>query len=458
MLGFILKNAPNIREFHAWDTASIQVKPSFLQKFDARALEHCTLLGMDQLRVYGDPSKSSETRFLPFFNGGGARLRSLCLTGPRVLPANAFPALTLLLIASGRPRTTMEDLITFLAGCPRLEEAYIYNIQRNPFHAHTLPSPPILLPRLKYLYYTCDRRYQDSEWEEDADPIEYLLSRTSIPSTCHLYLTVKGAREQPAVTNRRILTSVCRHVQEKDTVSRVFLWLTNSPPTHMQLVFSQGSLRLHYGYQFHFVDALPPLAPFFSKTKDVRVRYGDKCGYTPIVHSLATTLPTTFPSIEVLSLIRQNPDLWANTTRSESVEALHQYLGARVPQPSEPLSISNSEADRIPWHPRLDTLWVSVESKEEIASLRETLADRTALGFPIRCVIVHHCFEARSKALALLRALEDDAEEVILMEISASSFRFLGEGDWVQRLPDRFSLPAALRRDWPTRWYQTKED
>ena len=127
---------------------------------------------------------------------------------------------------SNQSRIAMGDLFRFLAGCPRLEEAHIYNIQWDPFHTPPSSPPPLSLPHLKYLHCTY-RRHRDSGWEEGADPIEYLLSRTSIPPTCHLYFTVDGSREESDGTNRGILANVCRHIHEKNAVSRVLFWLVD---------------------------------------------------------------------------------------------------------------------------------------------------------------------------------------------------------------------------------------
>ncbi len=59
-----------------------------------------------------------------------------------------------------------------------------------------------------------------------------------------------------------------------------------------------------------------------------------------------------------------------------------------------------------------------------------------------------------STALAQLRAL--DTEEIILTESHASDL--LREVDWVETAPERFSLPAALHRDWPTMWYRDEDE
>ena len=451
MLDFVLKNASNIREFHAWEMASIPDVSSFLQQFNASALEHCTLRGEVQRRVIRLSSKTTP-RVLPFFSDGGARLRSLCLADPPILPENEFPALTLLLLsASSESRITMGDLFKFLARCPRLEEAYVYDIQRNPSDASPASSLLISLPHLQHFYYTY-RRDENFGWEKGVDPIEHILSHTSIPSTCHMYFTVDRG-EYGGVTNRGILNSVCSHIQGKDAVSHAFLCLVAKKPT-MQLVFPQGSLRLQFETSFDCIEILRSFRRLVSKTEDLRVRYISAGRYTEVVDSLETTLRTTFPNLKAISLIRQTcadyPGFYATVDGDPTDHVLHDYL-VEPPRCRSPLP----EAERIPCHPALDTLWVCVrDSKEEIALLQKTLADRAALGFPIRCVIVQHYFGDDSTAVSQLRAL--NAEEVILMETRA--LQSLREVDWAVTLPERFSLPSVLCRDWPTKWYWVEKD
>ncbi|KAI1781744.1 hypothetical protein LXA43DRAFT_958267 [Ganoderma leucocontextum] len=411
--------------------------PSFLRSLDARALEHCTLWDSGAKGGALVRQPSPKTRFLPFFSNDGARLRSLSLANFHILPTNDFPALTLFLIASEyQSLITTGDLVKFLAGCPRLEEVYVYNIQQGPSHPPPA-SPLISLPRLQYLSYAY-RRHQRFGWEEGADPIEYLLSRTSIPSTCHMYFTVhNGPDLKHCVTNRGILDSVCRHIRGKDAVSHLFLWLVDDRSS-MQLVFSQGSLRLQFENQFDCVDILHSFPRLFSRTEEIRIRY---ISYIDLVRSLAKVLPATLPAIKVMSLI---PEIEVWMDRDPAVHLWHSYLA----QPPQSASPPVPETDRVP-HPALDTLWISVRPNGEMAPLEATLTARAALGFPIRCVIVHLSWSTDSKALARLRAL--DAEEVILMETRASDVR--AEVDWM-RMPERFSLPAAIHRDWPTKWYR----
>ncbi|KAM5543650.1 hypothetical protein V8D89_002901 [Ganoderma adspersum] len=458
MVEFMLTHAPNVRELHVWDIASIPDVPSFWRSFDASNLEHCTFWSDDTLQ-FRNPQPQTNPE-LPFFNGG-ASLRSLCLADFSFhgFPPNAFPALTLLLVsASAESRVTMADLFKFLVGCPRLEELYIYGIQRGASLPASTSPPPISLPNLQYLHYTYRRR-RTYGWKEGTDPIDHLLSSTSLPSTCHMYFSVLQSH-RCAVTNREIFDSVHRNMQEKDAVSHVFLWLmSGSTKSVMQLVFPQGSLRLQSGTHFDCVETLDTLPRrLFSGTEDVRVCYTSPEGYTDLVRRLRRTLSSTFPELKVLLLARLNPWTrgWPQSAESgpdAPVHLLHQYLMQPWSPSSAPDPDSKADDITLPWHPELDTLWVSVWSEKQIVALQETLAGRAALGFPIRCVIVHHCFAACSPAAyARLWALDGAAEEVILMRTSSS--RVLNEGDWAVRLPDRFSLPPAVRRDWPSVWYR----
>ncbi|PIL30107.1 hypothetical protein GSI_07751 [Ganoderma sinense ZZ0214-1] len=485
MVDFMLSKAPSIRDLHLWDMASIPDVPSFLLSFDASLLEHCTLWrpytywGSDIAPIREEPLP--DTTFLPFFSNGGPRLRSLYLTDFDGLPTNEFPALALLVVASieFESHITMDALLKFLAGCPRLEEVYIHNIQRCSRHATPPPSPPIFLPRLRYLFYTYGRR-QRLEWEheESTNPIEYLLSYTSIPSTCHMYFTVydEDPEHRAQTTNHGILDSVCRHVPGKDAVSHLFLWLlpeeeSDDGPSHgrssMQLMFSQGSLRLEFKSQFDCVNLLDSYSHLFSTTEDLRIRCDCTLGrYTDLERALATSLPANFPELKVLSLIPEDY-MWMDP----NLRPVHSYLAEPLllgqPEPASGRSSPDPEywdeddaSISVP-HPGLDTLWIFVQSAEAIAPLKGTISGRRGLGSPIRCIIVHHCFAADSTALARLQALDAMVEELILTDADSGASvngTNLREVDWMVGLPDKFSLPAAIRRDWPTGWYRAHLD
>ncbi|KAI1789233.1 hypothetical protein LXA43DRAFT_588365 [Ganoderma leucocontextum] len=444
MVEFVVTNAPKIRELHAWNMYVIPDVPSFLRSLDASALEHCTLWDSGAKGGALVRQPSPKTRFLPFFSNDGARLRSLSLANFHILPTNDFPALTLFLIASEyQSLITTGDLVKFLAGCPRLEEVYVYNIQQCPSHPPPA-SPLISLPRLQYLSYAY-RRHQRFGWEEGADPIEYLLSRTSIPSTCHMYFTVHNGPDL-SVTNRGILDTVCRHVHGKDAVSHLFIGQDESGQTEsrIQLVFSQGSLRLHLPPFDHLGIFHSFPGRLFSSTEELRIRYTTILSHpTDSVRTLTSALPATFPNVKVLSII---PKIRC----SPGNPLLHLYLA----QPCQSASAGVPETSRIP-HPALDTLWISVQSREEIPPLKATLAARASLGFPIRCLIVHHVFWADPEALAQLQTL--GAEEVIpVTEVGDTNIPT--EVDLVVRIPDTFSLPTAIHRDWPTNWYTYRRE
>ncbi|PIL30129.1 hypothetical protein GSI_07730 [Ganoderma sinense ZZ0214-1] len=468
MIDFMLSKAPSIRELHLWDMARIPDVPSFLLSFDASALEHCTLWrpytswGSDIAPIREEPLP--DTTFLPFFSNGGLRLRSLYLTDFDCLPTTEFPALTLLVVASVEfeSRITVEALLKFLAGCPRLEEVYVHNIQRCSWHATPPPSPPISLPRLRYLFYTYGRR-QRLEWEheESTTPIEYLLSHASIPSTCHMYFTVydEDPEHRAQTTNHDIVDSVCCNVQGKDAVSHLFLWLLPEEEAH------DGSLRLEFQSQFDCVNLLDCYSHLFSSTtEDLRIRCDCTLGrYTDLERALATSLPANFPELKVLSLIPEDY-MWMGP----NLRPVHGYLAEPLLPGGQPAPASGrGSPDPEHWdaddtsisvpHPELDTLWVFVQSPEAIAPLKATTSRRRGLDSPIRCIIVHHCFAADSTALARLQALDAVLEELILtVADSGTSVNGTGprEVDWVVGFPDRFSLPAAICWDWPTRWYR----
>ncbi|PIL30138.1 hypothetical protein GSI_07716 [Ganoderma sinense ZZ0214-1] len=451
----MLTNAPNIQELHIWDTASIPGLSSSW-RFDPSALEHCTLWTNDTSSAHQRSGTNSNLPF-SFNNGGATKLRSLCLSESffHILPPNGFPALSVLILSTSpaKSRTKMTDLFRFLAGCPQLEEAYIYNIQRDASPTSTLNSLPIIaLPRLRYLSYTHSRD-RKSGWKERADPIECLLSHTSIPSTCHMYFVVDDTKHR--ATNVSIIDSVCRHVGGKDsTTTHLFLWLstnTSDNRSSMQLVFPEGSLRIQFKTNNDCLEVLHSFPRIFSGTEDIRIGYDSTSGYAhhDPRHSLASSLPEIFPNARAITLI---PKVIPKDRSRYVVRALPLYL-ADPPKPTSSSAPTGGEAAAsaaVP-HPRLDTLWILVQSKKEIGTLKKILAARDALGFPVRCVVVHHRFAAGSTARAHLRALP--VEQVILTHPKASESKKEREGDWALRFPERFSLPPAVRRDWPTMWY-----
>ncbi|KAM5543659.1 hypothetical protein V8D89_002910 [Ganoderma adspersum] len=208
----------------------------------------------------------------------------------------------------------------------------------------------------------------------------------------------------------------------------------------------------------------------FSNVKVLSLIPDDNTWFYPVIHQLHRYLavidlntPQSGKSEGAMVRHKQEHDKTGENGRSrkEGEETREKGIGMRreviVQARADPLpqsttsAPSRSRGDRrvnIP-HPALDVLWIFVHLDEEIASLEAMLAKCAALGFPICCVIVHHRFAADSTALTCLQAL--DVEEVILTESENSDT--LREVDWVVRFPDRFSLPAAIHRDWPTMWY-----
>ncbi|PIL30143.1 hypothetical protein GSI_07721 [Ganoderma sinense ZZ0214-1] len=436
MIEFMLTNAPKTRELHAWDASVIRDMPLFLRSFDASALQHCTIWNPIVSRV------RSETRFRPFFSQGGTRLRSLSLAGVDALPCNEFPMLTLLSIAAGYPYSNVlwdtSDLVKFLAGCPRLEEVYVYSKEvfgRNfgppPPHMSSAPPTRIGLPRLRRLAFTY---VPDSHWDEEYEDtaptgIAYLLSHTAIPSTCDMYLAAIHEGGFYSI-NPGILNSVRRNVPGKDAVTHVFMRLATKV-SDIQLVFPEGSLRLQVPTNpKHYVetttasdlaDIFHNIPELFAYTEELRIHYSDHDTHATLLAS-STFFLASLPAVKVLSLIHgppleSEPDAalhpppvhMGGPKESESLavpSALALYLTQpfpplpQAPSPvwqSDPKSESEFEPEpaeatsRIPF-PALDTLWTTVRSTGELAHLEATLVTRrAALGRPLRRLVVSVC-------------------------------------------------------------------
>ncbi|PIL30137.1 hypothetical protein GSI_07715 [Ganoderma sinense ZZ0214-1] len=515
MIEFMLTNAPRTRELHAWNASGIRDVPLLLRSFDASALQHCTIWDPVGPRVW---PPQPEMRLQPFFSQGGARLRSLSLAGVDALPSNEFPMLTLLSIHAGYPYSNVlwdtSDLVKFLAGCPRLEEVYVYSKEvfgRNfgPPPPHMSPPPPtrIGLPRLRRLAFTY---VPDSHWDEEYEDtaptgIAYLLSHTAIPSTCDMYLAAIHEGGFYSI-NPGILNSVRRNVPGKDAVTHVFMRLATKV-SDIQLVFPEGSLRLQVPTNpKHYVetttasdlaDIFHNIPELFAYTEELRIHYSDHDTHATLLAS-STSFLASLPAVKVLSLIHRPSvtDLeWEDAlpplpvhvegTESESLavpcpSALALYLAQPFPSlpprvwphydpgsdsESDPESESEHEAtSRIPF-PALDTLWTTVRSTGELAHLEATLvARRAALGRPVRRLVIsvsvcgaepdgsNDGSDGLNAQLPALNSLGGAPEEVVLMELGASEEPRVV--DWMATLPERFGLPSEIHRDWPTLWYE----
>ncbi|PIL30135.1 hypothetical protein GSI_07713 [Ganoderma sinense ZZ0214-1] len=484
MIKFMLTNSRRTRQLHALDIASSIGDPlSFLQSFDAHALEHCTFWWKTGLRVEPPRELSSKPGHLLFFSNGGARLRSLCLVDVLVLPENEFPMLTLLEIGFIRRRAAnmlweMEDLFDFLAGCPNLEELYLHDIPDTDRHASSRRQPgssiTVSLPRLQYLAFTY--RYPNDKKpkynvDDSADPIDFLLSRISIPPSCHMYLGSPAME----IDADRVLASVCRHVPGKDAVSHMFLRPSNDVSSPIQLVFRHGSLRLHIpkdsswvlqpatASHFAYHDFFRAFPHLFTTTAEVRIHYNHDYVMTP--RDAPFPVPAAvFPQVTALSVIR---DTNRAHSPDESRTTLRAGLAHLVQPPCKPLprrsrsgNVTNATArpglsGRSPY-PLLDTLWTSVESTDEVGELETALTARSAAGLPIRRLVVtlrHYPLgdsAARDGDIARLRAIGAGVEEVVVMDGEASSE--LREVDWLAGLPERYDLPSSIHRDWPAVW------
>ncbi|KAM5543662.1 hypothetical protein V8D89_002913, partial [Ganoderma adspersum] len=455
MTEFMLTNAPRIRELHAWDASTIDL-PLFLKSFDANALEHCTISQKMAVDVpIGTPYHSGRPLF---FSSGGARLRSLCLNDLQFLPANVFPALTLLKIDFVKRRSmnwVIEDLVKFLTGSPKLEEVYVHHM---PYAERKIwdKSPAFTLRRLRYLAFTYT---VDITYEAPTHPIDLLLSRISIPFTCHMYFPVPSSSERTVTKSViDILATVCRHIPGKSAVSHCLLQLTGRFTT-MQFMFHHGgSLQLRIlgssSHPFSYGDLQRAVPDLFVTMEELRFHYDSDDAL-----EAALSLPTSFPNIRAISIICPvSSVLWSNAPPPSLRAGLALLVPPRPQLSSESTSPEDSaEGAREPPFPALDTLWVAVNASDEIEQLEATLAARTALGLPIHRIVVTLRYSPSPPAgdsnlddIARLRALRALVEEVIVMDREHSGA--LEEVDWLVRLPERYDLPSSIHRDWPMVW------
>ncbi|PIL30145.1 hypothetical protein GSI_07723 [Ganoderma sinense ZZ0214-1] len=295
----------------------------------------------------------------------------------------------------------MEDLFEFLAGCPNLEELYLHDIPDTDRRASSRRQPgssiTVSLPRLQYFAFTY--RYPNDkkpkyDIDDSPDPIDFLLSRISIPSSCHMYLGSPAME----IDADKVLASVCRHVPGKDAISHMFLRPSNDVSSPIQLVFRHGSLRLHIpkdsswvlqpatASHFAYHDFFRSFPHLFATTTEVRIHYNHDYVMTP--RDAPFPVPAAvFPQVTALSVIRDT-----NRARSpdESRTTLRAGLAHLVQPPCKPLprrsrlgpgnvnaTAQQGLRGRSPY-PLLDTLWTSLESTDEVGELETVLAARAA--------------------------------------------------------------------------------
>ncbi|EJF58373.1 hypothetical protein DICSQDRAFT_173051 [Dichomitus squalens LYAD-421 SS1] len=362
----LLKNASRMRTLVLRCGAGLDAPREFLESFDASELEHCYILWLN-LHVRADPSMA---RFLPFFSGGGARLRTLCLHLVLALPTNEFSALSLLVLAMNGSRMAPPhwdawDLLLFFPRCPSLEEVYVTDVYLPRHRAEGFSGvlegfSPVSLPRSRYFAFTYS---PNEEYPADSAPV-CLLSHLAIPSFCHLYFKILCEGKQLR-TNKAILDSFLRHVPYKERTSRISISFPSALSTVLQLVFKEGSLRLDFygdmvrsdmagdsGYDIDlpvriFLRAYPNL---FLGTKELQVHYADDHLMGALDSSYFTTV---VPNVEAIALV---PSI---------------------------ASFAHST------YPALDTIWFSLEDAEDVAQLQDVLSRRAAQGCRIRRLILY---------------------------------------------------------------------
>ncbi|TBU43438.1 hypothetical protein BD309DRAFT_960742, partial [Dichomitus squalens] len=300
---------------------------------------------------------------------------------------------------------------------------------------------PLSLPRLRYLSLTYSARATESA----SHVVEHLLSRLIIPPSCHLYFKARGG---PRNINQVLLESVRRHVAGRDAVSHVCFWITEfSCDQSIQLVFPKGSLRLVFAASSfssvrHAEDMFDLLCSFpqlFTETRELRVHYSEN----DLLRKLQSSFPTIFPDFTALSLIPFPGSGYSG----------HASLTIGLESLTEP-----PEGERKVTWPALDTLWVSVTDKRDATQLETALDFRALRGHPICHLTVRYDPRKKkgksggegveSKVPSFAAAFEEHVKEITLMELPSREPR--REIDWMVRLPERYGLPSAFHRDWPS--------
>ncbi|KAM5543635.1 hypothetical protein V8D89_002886 [Ganoderma adspersum] len=459
MEGFLLKNSTRIRELHYSGALSAGKLPHFFRSFDASALEKCFL-------VTSRPNSNARfsRAFHPFFYGGGPRLRALYLRNFSVLPENEFPVLSCLKLCMDFETCfswSIWDLLKFFHGCPMLEEIHVsgalFTTSHSSHNPHTF-NTPVSLPRLRYLSF----QYLLG-LDVDAD---FLLSRLVIPSDCHLYFHVPQEFSLNAISPSGLLDSVCRHIPDKSHISHVALWLPDGSSRYdvgMERVFPRGSLRLLFTPPLHsppgllhvegLLQFLRKYPAMFAATMELRIHYNQE-NLLPrlridMMKGLRVALPAIFPNVKLMSTISDG------RYRVENLWTCLQFL-----LPASDASPPAPYAEPVPY-PALETLWVMLDNFKKdsaMAQLRRVLTKRAELGFPVRRAIVayklpeSHTLETDQDGgdVRELLTLDGVVDEVVLMGIPPQERP--SEADWMVWYPEKYELPADVRRDWPAWW------
>ena len=421
---------------------------------DASELQH---LCVDWQEMQIPDAQPSTARFLPFFIAGGSRLRSLCLKQITFLPANEFPALSLLAIdldvagACAPPRWDIRDFLKFLSGCPRLEEIYVLDVYlpNNRFlvsgDALEGSATRVSLPHLRYFAFA----YVADYGHPVGPALESLLVNLAIPPRCHLFIDV-GDDRGPLYTNRIILDNVLRHVASKVSPSRISISAESRYRTAVQLVFPNGSLRLYFkgGMTINedTGDFVLAVNTFLRTYPDLFVNIEElrfQCLPGAPVEELYSFLPAVFPNVKAVAIA---PGVASSPHTASSTEAL-QLLAPYF----EPMWASETSDmhDPLPF-PGLNTLWVSIGDAAGVAQLQTVLSRRASQGRRIRRLVLHARDDsvdvdssqpAEQIQSADIAALKTLVEEVIVMPSHAG---------WMASLERGASPPHAVHRDWPT--------
>ena len=356
-----------------------------------------------------------------------------------MLPENEFPALSSLTLCLDYDISTpwdLWDLLQFLSGCPMPEDIHVCSAwftTATPTHDPHAINTPVPLSRLRYLYFQYDLLADMDEIVDSATQIiDFLLSHMAIPSTCHFMVDFHNSDtfEYPdivAEVNRGYLDSIRRYVPDKNHISHVALWFPDKfgrREIGLQLVFPKGSVRLLFTAgrgmpeeSLRAEDLLSPLRAYpatFASTTELRIHYGQVYSNScPRLTVPMGALPAIFPSVKLVSTIAY---------RAAEPLVFPEPLPLRVLDDSE--SLSGAEADAIPY-PALETLWVTLDDDQlnsGAAQLKEDLAARVEMGFPIRRVIVAY----RLKSSQPLTPSGDDLRDRLALEAMVDEVVFMG--------------------------------
>ncbi len=401
----------SIRYPHSLRKDTLSRLSRFLAEFPADSLRHCSI---------AFPSAASEIMDTVLFRGGGQSLRSLHLSGMRFLPQIAFPKLNRLFIdrptRSQRGDTnlaswTIGDLVTFLAGCPDVQELVL-----APVDMHLVDTGPsaktqprsVTLPRLRYFAVGI---HEEAFINEAA---ELLTASILFPTQCHLLFTRLPAGIRPH-DFQEPLGGFLAVLPISTPFNRLRIWSTDDG---QRIQFgsssSGGTLTICFGpYDWgHLRAAFKTMPAHLTYIEELWIGLA-KFDYNPHISNLRCMLDL-FPNLRRLVIGQPAPPLPPNPLHMFDPCFLEAAVGMLRPDDFRFMEVDSGLAC-----PHLDTICIDLpEYTQGMRVLAHVLEGRRQAGYPVRRLVVGYDSKLELDVLGqALVPLQELVEELVCEEL-----------------------------------------